>query len=147
ADQRLETRADRAENRTRANGDSAHHAQIAHDAKAWQLKRRRDHVMRHRKPRRRDGIRGLSVALIFHLLSYYLPYIGLRSVSSLIGGVATNPDSGPRLLRRGLFRARPRFIFRRKPIPRAIAPPLSANANGPFALPDSARTRVKGDIL
>src|SRR5262249_2086611 len=70
ADQCLETRADRAEDRARANCDSAHNAKIAHNAKSRQLKCRRDHVMRHRVTWRRDGIRRLSIDLVIHLLSF-----------------------------------------------------------------------------
>src|SRR5262249_217834 len=62
--------ADRAEDRARANCDSAHNAKIAHNAKSRQLKCRRDHVMRHRVTWRRDGIRRLSIDLVIHLLSF-----------------------------------------------------------------------------
>src|SRR5262249_39968883 len=66
ADQCLQASADCAEDRARTHGDAAHDAEIAHDAEARQFERGRDHVMRDRITRRRDGIGSWYVNLVIH---------------------------------------------------------------------------------
>src|SRR5215475_16105914 len=66
ADQGLQGSADRTEDRARTHRDAAHNAEVAHDAEARQFERGRDHVMRDRITRRRDGIGSLYVNLVFH---------------------------------------------------------------------------------
>src|SRR5215510_16489615 len=66
ADECLQGSADRAKDRTRTHCDAAHNAEVAHDTEARQFERGRDHVMRDRITRRRDGIGSLYVNLVFH---------------------------------------------------------------------------------